>query len=404
MKELTKLSIKLMLRKKTTIFNIAFFSIVILVIVVLNAYSATAINYMKNDIYNSIYYKSLTIGPKEEDNIEELKKTIKSIDHVSLVIEQYAYNMLMDSEEFKNEKFDGEVFFNVANNQSLPKIVKGTNFPDEEGNYLVCPTNFYPTSNPDSLRKISSKYSINTNQYLNKEIDFSYMNREDTKKFNEKYKIVGLYNADSYLDVGVCYTTENALKKIAINRFDGEIDLTTNKPMILNQREIYVQVDNVKNIQSVENELSKLDISNKRSAFVIEEYFINIKNNISLISNIILVLTFFIFFILTYKQFSDDITSYKILRYLGYKRNNIYQFLIISNIFQFILGILVSAIICGIFYLGFSIVLNLYPFILNNWKICLDYKSLSYVIGVIIIFMTFGIGLSIMNIKSDKND
>lgn len=395
MKNIFKLSFLLQSRKKSIIFNILFIAISILIVLGVNTYSDSAINYMNNDVYNSVFFKSLEVFTSEYDNVEEIKKELESLENITVVSNFYSYSDILQTKEFVNEKMDGMVNLYVASNKSLPNVTFGTDFPDEEGNYLICPETLYATSDKDSLKTISTKYAINMKEYLNKEIEFTYKSNLDNYDFEDTFIVVGLYESNGYLDSNICYTQNSSLENIISNKYSDEINKETGESNLIYQTGLFVQVDDLNNMEKVKTELSSLGYNYEENAIIITSYFENIQNVAQKVSVITLIITLVVLLVVSIKQFNDDKNTYILFKYLGYHKKSIYLISFVSNLIQFVVSILISMLIFGIVYIIFNIILNYYPYILNNWRVCVNYSS---IISVLIITMLALILSSMINI------
>lgn len=395
MKNSLKLSFKLQSRKKTIIFNILFISISILVVLGINTYSDSAINYLNNDVYNSVSFKSLQVLTNEDDDIEKIEEALESLENVSVVTNFYAYSDMLNTKEFVNKKMDGIVTLYVANNKSLPKITAGSNFKDDNGNYMICPETLYATSDKEALKTTSKKYAINMKDYLNKDIEFTYNSYNDSYNYDVTFTVIGLYENNGYLDSDICFTQSSSLKTIMTNKYADDIDIITGESNILYQPDLFIQVDYLNNLDKVKREINNLGYNYEENNIIITSYFENIQTTAQRVTIIALFITLVILLLISIKQFSDDKDTYQLFYYLGYHRKSMYIISSLSNLIQLIISIIISMIVFAIIYIIFNMVLNYYPYILNGWQICVNYNS---IIAVLIITILSTILSSIINI------
>lgn len=390
MKNKVKLAFMFQSRRKSTIFNIIFITIAVLIVLAINTYSDTAINFMNSEIYNSIYYQGLEVLTIGEKDRKVAREKLEEIEHVSIVTDFYNYNLRIGTDEFKNEKLEGDIQLYIGNNNTLPEIVLGTNFPDNEGNYLVCPENFYPTLNLNNLRTVSSKYAVDIDNYLNKNVTFNYKSNALTNDYEITYKIVGFYKNRNYLDSNLCYAQENTMNEIVMNSYSDDIDPVTGESNLNYQTSFFVQVDNIGNLEKVEEEITKLGYRFEENAEVVPEYFENIQNTSNNVSYIVIIVTAILLLIISYKQFAENKTIYTLLKYLGYKKESVISISFLSSLIQAIFSLFVAMLIFFIVYALFQLVLNIYPFLLNNWSICISFRSFISIIIVVLVIMLIG--------------
>ena len=402
MRNIFNLSFKFQFRKKTTILNIILISLSFLIVLGINTYSDSAMNYMENDVYKSIYFKSLEVSVREDEDRNKVRKDLENLENVSLVSNFYSYSDILTSKELSNKKLSGEVQIHVSNNNSLPQIIKGTKFPDNKENYLICPKKLYSTSNTDSLKTISSNYAIDMNKFLNKKVTFSYKSNMGRYNYDISFKVIGLYENNSYLDANVCFTQENSLEEIAKNKYADDYDKENGISNLDYQRSLFVQVDNLDNMEKVTNQISSLGYYSDLNAMVIKSYFTDIKDNAQTISTIVIIITAILLLLIAFKQYSEDAKTYKLLSYLGYRRTQINKVAIVSNIMQIVISLFISMIIFGIFYLIFKLLLNYYPYLLNNWKVCINYKSIISVLIIVLLSSLVSIVVNVFRLNKGE--
>jgi len=85
------------------------------------------------------------------------------------------------------------------------KIEEGTNFPDNEGMYLICPQKMYANLSMfyyKQVSKITNKDRINTSDYIGKKLNYSFSAYDENgypKTKNIDITIVGTYRVDDHL-------------------------------------------------------------------------------------------------------------------------------------------------------------------------------------------------------------
>jgi len=379
------LALKFYFKNKFSKYNLILIAISVLIVLIVNIYSYSASNYLNNETFNnSVWLRSLQVIPNN-NTLEEGIEKVMHISHVTNAIKYNFYDAILSSSDLKNEKLPGDVFFYFSNNNSLPKIVNGHNFPEEKGNYIICPKKLYSSSGLDSLQFINVKYVFDMANYLNKEIIFNYKSAYGTNEYSEKYKVIGLYTPNDVSESNICFIQNENLEKIVINQYSDYFDQETGKPILDMQYSILIQFDDVRNLPYIKSSLDELGYGYDDSSAVLYDYFEDINSstyNITIITNIII---FILIFILLFKQFKEEKVLLKMLNIIGYKRNDIMCVTFISNIILIFLSIIISHFLFLIIFLLGKTILYYYPFILNGWEFSINYKSLFSVFYTLII-------------------
>lgn len=381
MKNLFKISTKLQLRSKATKYNILFLTIMILLMIFLFTFKESLKNYVNSDIDRQFnLFFAIKIPDKEDYNwstkeLDEMQKEIRKISHVTFTTYQYAFGTYFKFPDFENDKLEGYAMVYAASNDTLPEISNGTNFPDDKGDYLICPENFYPTSVYAQKNELTSKDKIDLNPYLNKNITLEYDSRIKEHK-NANFKIVGTYKNDkNNFDENICYSNRSAMIKIGQEVYEGYKDEVSNTEAIKSQTKIFFRIDSYENAKFVEDELQKLGyIMEDGFIFtteVADKIFYKLNNFIVMAIICIIVIE-----IILFRNFKiENENNFNLLYVLGYKKKNILIIYILSNIIQIFISLLISALILliglGILYL----VLSIYPFIFDKYQICISYLS-----------------------------
>lgn len=351
---------------------------------------------MLNKETYSNYYNRLYQLIKKGTFLEK-KNDISNIPHIVTILHEYNIaSQFLSSEEFKTTNTDSTVEAYTADNLSLPKIEYGTNFPDDQGFYMVCPTTMYPNSilTGNNINfKITNKDRIDMQQYLNKTIQFQFenVNNMNIKKESIDIKIVGLYEVDKRsLDDNTCYINENAKKYI----YDT---LNKDLPSYIEQSNpeaAVIIIDDIKNLEKVENELSKIGYRLDPYT-IIDPNFLQDTKKINktyslLLSYICIILLFIIFF----KNTKNRLEHNKLLKYLGAKNNNIYLINITHNMLILLLAFIIS-IILSIIYRGLlEVIIYFRPFLFSKKEIVF---SITYLLKIFIIIFPSTFVISMLN-------
>ena len=351
---------------------------------------------MLNKENYSNYYNRLYQLIKKGTFLEK-KNDISNIPHIVTILHEYNIaSQFLSSETFKTTNTDYTIQTYTADNLSLPKIKYGTNFPDDQGFYMVCPTTMYPNSNLSSNNigfKITNKDKIDMQEYLDQTIKFQFenINTMIVKKEPINIKITGLYEVDKRsLDDNTCYINENA-KKYIYDTLNKDLSSYIEQS---NPEAAVIIIDDIKNLEKVENELSKIGYRLDPYT-IIDPNFLQDTKKINktyslLLSYICIILLFIIFF----KNTKNRLEHNKLLKYLGAKNNNIYLINIAHNMLILLLAFIIS-IILSIIYRGLlEVIIYFRPFLFSKKEIVF---SITYLLKIFIIIFPSTFVISMLN-------
>lgn len=379
-KNIIKLSL-LNLRKKTIIYSIFIVSLSIISIFFINSYIKTYNNYLNSSMYENNYFKSLVVGKENESNAK-IMSDLKSMEYVLNVSHIYSHQLALTSNFFKTDKANGDIWVFNSNNKTLPKVINGTNFPDDENYYMICPENFYPSISEENIYNLNIKEKIDLSKYLNKDIPFYYSGLSvdpNTLKPMHTYdiniKLIGLYkNSDYNIDEYICYVNNKTIEDIAFNQYSGQ------EEKLELQEGFVVEIDSPNHIAEFERKLEEEGYTYTPMAYVDPNIFHQISRNALIISTVISIFTFAIIFLIFLKDLNDDKNNNVLLNYLGYPKNDIKKLFLISNFFKIFISIIVGIIFLIIAATIFFVILKYYPYIMYKRKIIFDFVSILYII------------------------
>ena len=383
------------LRKKSNIINAILVSLAILVVIGSNSYKKMYNNFQLNDSKNYLATYMLQVDKREDLTNEENYNTLKNIENVTNISYMYEFSDVIHSDLFKTDKFSGDIQIYNSSNESLPEIVKGTNFPDNDGYYMVCPINFYPES-LNNIKYYSKKDNFNLDSYLGKEIVFDYngymfsRNLDDKYKFEIPIKLVGLYkNANNYYDESECYVNKKTIHDITKNEYT---DLEEDYVYQINHPVYALNVSSYEEVEKVEMSLEKSGYNYNRMFYFDENETQQINNTADLVYNIAIVIIFIFIFLVFQKDYYEDKEYYRQLNVLGFNLKEIkiiYFISLLIKVFVYFLFVLVITIIS---MLVIKILTINYPFILSKLRVLYSFDGIA---SVILIFI-FNVLLSFM--------
>lgn len=370
------------LRKKSTLLTFILIGISMSLILILSSYYATSYNGYYGEIRENIYYNTYWITTyNAENNTSDTKKTLESIDHIVGVFPEYLWINGGIIEEFKkNSKVDGRINLQVADNQTLPEIVDGSNFPSKEENYIICPQNFIPTGG--QLEKYSRFDMLDLEEYLGKKITLKYMNYStDNEDLEIDFELVGLYkNSNSLTDENICYVKEETL----YNMYLKQNNISSKNNEMINSS-FYIQVDKYENKERVKKELEDYGYNVESITEIAYDDFDNISSNIATINIALNFLIFGLLFLSLLKHLHDNLKYYNLLYCLGYSKINICFINAISNFILIIMSLMITLFISIFLPKIFDVILYFKPLIFSKFEIIINYGPIFFMIPSILL-------------------
>lgn len=369
-------------RKKSTILTFILIGISMSLILILSSYYATSYNGYYGEIRENIYYNTYWITTDNKENsISNMKKVLGSIEHIVGIFPEHLWINGGTIEEFKkNAKIDGRINLQVANNQTLPEIVKGSNFPRKGENYIICPQNFIPTGG--ALEKYSRFDILDLKEYLGKKINLKYMNfLTDKEDLEIDFELVGLYkNSNSLADENICYVKEETLHNMYLKQ--NNISSENNEMINLS---FYIQIDKYENKEQVKKKLENYGYKVESITEIAYEDFDKISSNIAIINIGLNALIFGLLFLSLLKHLYDNLKYYNLLYCLGYSKINICFINTISNFILIIMSSIITLFISIFLSKIFDIILYFKPLIFSKFEVIIDYSPILYMIPSILL-------------------
>ncbi len=325
------------------------------------------------------YWRILGVGKssfEDDRTTSEQKEELSKIEHVEAVFMAYDVpHVKLTSDELVTENTDGKITAYVANNNTLPTIVDGTNFPDDDGYYLVCPTKLYANLTIAYDKEITNKDRIITKDLLNKKMQFTYTAYDSIGKNVKKnidVTIVGTYDVHpNYIEDNVCYMSENLKRDTYYGKYEDG-----NNGTELDEESLLLILDSYENLNEVQNKLKELGYGYFAYIEVDPDFY----NDLNMVSSIFCIIITIVSLCLIAISFSvlfvRKLKSYKLLNFLGYtfediKKINIYSNLIITSL-SFILSIIFSVI----YMIVMNVIIYYKPFIFNKHELVFSLKYL----------------------------
>ncbi len=223
-----------------------------------------------NEAFSHIGFRSVAVYNREGDGTltPELKEKILNLNHVVDVDDESG--IASGTIEFANG-YQGQVGLQSRVPKTIPKIIHGRNFEEDETGVIICPISFAST---EEYLKINKKDVINLKKLINTEIEFTYYDYkrpeklssqlEYDQKYIEKFKLIGVFSdANQMIESYTCFINRSDLKRIKSvrdlkyndywNSYYEEHGITTNSNFI-------VIADNRENMPEVQKELENIGL------------------------------------------------------------------------------------------------------------------------------------------------
>ena len=369
--------------------NVLFYLVNILTILAIFI-CITIINFsldFKNSNYNYFDTRVLFISKSDDNKINDKVKNIK---HVSLVeSKKYAQPAFVTTNEFDVELLDSEISLRPLLLNNI-KITKGSEIKNDYD--IICPESFYPyslyiTNNIGVFeKKLIDKHFIKKSYLVGREVKVVNHNNEEVF-----LKIVGTYKNRKLDGINTCY-----ISKKSFDMFKSDYEICSDD-VCEEYNSFMVLVDDFKNMEYVENELSKLGFSSIRQVSFDEVLFSQLISIPTFVASIVIVLSITLVYSFIRRKSEKSRKEQAILKSLGYKEEDIIKIYkselsicyFISSFVSFLLYLI-------IFYFIYNY--YLYEFRFYNYLIPIPY---FYFVIFIILFYFYNMFIIKIFIKNN---
>ncbi len=270
----------------------------------------------------------------------------------------------------------------TATQKSLPKIIQGKTFPDDDGYYIACPVNLYLLNEKEQqqLTDVTINDKFDMSKYIGKSMTFyypafSFANGVTSTRKEIELTVVGLYqNSKTHIDENECYVTKKVMEEIYRNQYPEETESTYE----LNQ-DFWITVDELENKDYVKTELAKNSFSYEEAVELYQEYFDNIYKPLNISISVIVLITLLLTFLIYRKNINNNQSFYKLLHCLGYSKKDINKISVVSNLTLIISSLIATFILIGIVIIGIKFYLYYKPLAFSKWQIIYNF-SLTFIV------------------------
>lgn len=372
-------------RNKKNIFLIILFLICFILVNFTIIYYQNHIYKLNKSINDSIEGRTIMINPKTsiiqnmtDEEFNNYKYDYDKINSVNYVIASFPSRISGGGYDtsLKDDYYDGRIGLKYGSDKILTMDVIGRKMSEEERNVMICPTKFFPMSY--SEEELEDAKFINGKTLIGKKIDVMY----DLYEKNEKgknvvvgqrkipFEIIGVYDNElAYEGYNTCFAGGKQLYEM----YDDYLGK-------LNSYQLFsldVIVDNVKNVNSVKSELSKLGYKTMPKVFIDYDELLQIEMICIGIIVITSILTLGISALYIKKYVIYSSYDIALLYALGYSKKKIEKIYFCNVLYVIGIGFVISNFI--------SIIVSLF----------INTKSIIYcllgttIIGIVIILLNY---------------
>ena len=318
---------------------------------------------------------------------------VKNIEHVKyLESNKYATSSHFIVDEFNSNNIYGQI--DIIALIDKDSITTNINTLEMKDNEVICPKKFYPHELyiNRKMQIIDSLY-INGDNLIGTSFNVKSKNNDNLDEI-VNLKVIGTYDNKQFSSSNTCYVTKTGYDKIASqysHASSSEYENGKIETEYFGYDDLYVIVDDNKNIDDVKNALSELNIS-YNDLVTIDKQSMNIFSLIPLfIFLIVMIISLNVIYNFMIKKCQYNLKSYGILKTSGFTNKDINRISFIENV--------VVAIISTI--LAFILYLLLYNFIVNKLLVELVYSNNSIPIPYFLILVTLIIIIIIILIANN---
>lgn len=396
MSRLIRISFQMFFRDKKSKIVMAIMGFIFFLGTILSFYQKGA-EKMFNKYGSEDYIQKTIVVGKLNVSIKNQKEELRQIQHVKSVFNLYdLMSNRFFSEELKTNNTNGLIVAYTSDNETIPNIVAGSNFPDNEGFYMICPEDLYAQTNlsgTDLIKEITNKDKIDMKKYIGKTIDFSYSAYDDNGKNiskNIEVDIVGVYKSNEHItEDNICYMNENLKKSVYYNIYSS-MDSSLYE---LDENSLFIVMDDYSNYNAVVEELNKLGYSYDFFYEIDEEFLVNLKSSLNLFCFIIITISFILIVLLFGFCFYKNVYHFKLFEYLGYNENDISVINLVYNVIISINSLVFAIILSFLYQYVMKVIIYFRPFIFNKYEIIF---SIDYMFIVFFVSFCFILILSVI--------
>lgn len=378
--------------KKRSFLNSIIFSILFLTIFISISIYISMYGFIHALLYDAYLSRSLTLYYDDTQiTQEEAIEKVKNIPHVVEAYSDLGYQTYASIIQLNNESIDWGFNIYGANKQTLPKIVEGRHFEENEENAMICPT--YLLINGDSSNVLSDQY-MNGKKILNQiitleinEYDYTTFPPKVIKSHKKNFKIVGLYDSRNEDIDNMCFTSFAAVENInRLNQATGSSSI------------VVFFVDDARNIKSVSEQI-RTTAENEKIAFSLNRNFDldtttleTVFNSIQIFIMVCIVLFIIMLVLFIIKNIKRRKEAIGLWKTLGYSNTDIRKILTVESILLIVISYLSTVMFFHILLVIMNYIVNHFYFMLRKFKIVFPW-GYSFVVLLFFFGVTYLLSL-----------
>lgn len=370
-------------RKKINIINIFLLVVSMTMMIFISCFSKTFSNLINNQINGNINHHILIVN--DSNNVNDLNM----LDNIAFVADYNSFSHYVTTEK-------GESIILIGVPNDYLKINEGKNLNEvEEKNVMICPSEFYLGDAPEEYNKEFLNKLKDGKKLINKKFKLKSLNYE------EEYKIIGLYDVNSYTygEYNICFTKQENVANI------------NNKEEIQLREECNSEVENCDSIGNYGTSVIIVkdvnEIDKTKSLIESKGYFVsklvNIDTNgidfittfFTTLAIIVMIITFIILLVSNNKFIQYNKKNNLIYKALGYDNNILIKVNYFESIILTIISEIITILVCFVLYYYFS---NIFIVeIKTGCPFLISYESIFISLLMVLIISLLSVYLSIKN-------
>ena len=339
--------------------------IIILVLLFITSIVQYSVDKHLDDLGRSLQSRTIYGINYLPSRYDKMKEEIEQIDHVEYVYNQeesMVYNSFT-CEKFENGEIKGTVNLYPTNDKVYPELLAGRPINQGDKYVALIPSKIYVDSD---LRNISDDEYLNGLDLLGQDLTF----KDDDENLEYTFTVVGIYDSDKNNNYKDVYIPEETVKEINQD--------VTYKPEGFS---LSVVVDNLKNINYVEEQMTEKNLINKSEIEQQLSQYVNPSAEERKIANVtsidvdtqeiiryitlgllimVAVILIIMLLVTNFNKSYLSTTEIGLKKIEGYTNKDIQKIAIIENILICLISVIIALIITFLIVQLFNVIVNAY--------------------------------------------
>ena len=339
--------------------------IIILVLLFITSIVQYSVDKHLDDLGRSLQSRTIYGINYLPSRYDKMKEEIEQIDHVEYVYNQeesMVYNSFT-CEKFENGEIKGTVNLYPTNDKVYPELLAGRPINQGDKYVALIPSKIYVDSD---LRNISDDEYLNGLDLLGQDLTF----KDDDENLEYTFTVVGIYDSDKNNNYKDVYIPEETVKEINQD--------VSYKPEGFS---LSVVVDNLKNINYVEEQMTEKNLINKSEIEQQLSQYVNPSAEERKIANVtsidvdtqgiiryitlgllimVAVILIIMLLVTNFNKSYLSTTEIGLKKIEGYTNKDIQKIAIIENILICLISVIIALIITFLIVQLFNVIVNAY--------------------------------------------